>query len=730
LIYSNHVFVNPAETFLLKNTTKDNYVKINGKCVFFVKGHNGVTVGTIGMSGLQRDACSCAVGFATPVEPFPLSSETTLTSLKLELSFHNLTRRVKMGEDELIALVKERYSGQPMTRGQTFAVDFKTLVKLTVTSLSVPRVNDETKNTDGSITKFAEHGLLDTSTLLTITPSAEAKQLLVWEESVENQHSELLQPDFKFSEMGIGGLDAEFGAIFRRAFASRLFPPAVIKTLGIKHVKGMLLHGPPGTGKTLIARQIGKILKGREPKVVNGPEILNKFVGASEENIRNLFADAEVEYKEKKENSGLHIIIFDEIDAICKQRGSDRGGTGVHDTVVNQLLSKIDGVNSLNNILVIGMTNRKDMIDSALLRPGRLEVHIEIGLPDESGRVQILNIHTKSMRERSVLADDVDLEHLAKLTKNFSGAELEGLVRSACSFALYGQIDVSKDQVSTKTDFTNIKVAWKHFELALEEVRAAFGSSEDELGTLVRGGMFEYGPEFTRLLETGRTFLQQVSNGSKTSLLTVLLEGESGCGKSALAAKIALESQFPYCKLISPERFLDESERGKCVAINKVFEDAYKSPLSLIVIDDIERLLEYVPIGPRFSNAVLQTLLVLLKRLPPHEDRKLMVIATSSNKRILQDMQMEQIFNVVKTVPLLTKPEHVQAVIREMDVPVEEKELDSLSNELPLPIGIKQFLMLVEMARQNVDKISAARFMQCVQDAGLAERRANDDFRY
>lgn len=95
--------------------------------------------------------------------------------------------------------------------------------------------------------------------------------------------------------MGIGGLDTEFGAIFRRAFASRVFPPGLVEKLGIQHVKGILLHGPPGTGKTLMARQIGKMLNAREPKIVNGPEILNKYVGASEENIRKLFADAETE---------------------------------------------------------------------------------------------------------------------------------------------------------------------------------------------------------------------------------------------------------------------------------------------------------------------------------------------------------------------------------------------------------------------------------------------------
>ena len=139
--------------------------------------------------------------------------------------------------------------------------------------------------------------------------------------------------------------------------------------------------------------------------------------------IGELFADAEKEEQELGDASMLHIIIFDEMDAIMKSRGSTRDSTGVADSVVNQLLSKIDGVNSLNNILIIGMTNRKDMIDEAILRPGRLEVHIEISLPDEHGRQQIINIHTAKMRANKKISEEAvqNFPELARATKNFTG---------------------------------------------------------------------------------------------------------------------------------------------------------------------------------------------------------------------------------------------------------------------------------------------------------------------
>lgn len=281
--------------------------------------------------------------------------------------------------------------------------------------------------------------------------------------------------------MGIGGLDNEFSTMFRRAFASRVMPVEFMEKMGMQHVKGILLYGPPGTGKTLMARQIGKMLNGNEPKIVSGPEILSKFVGESEKNIRELFEDAEVEYKKRGESSSLHIIIFDEIDAICKARGTHSSGTGVNDSIVNQLLAKIDGVEALNNILLIGMTNRLDMIDEALLRPGRLELKMPIGLPDEKGRKDIFQIHTKKMKDNDALGGDVDLAVLAVQSKNFSGAEIAGLCRSAVSFAMNRCVTTDGSVKINEEVMKSLKVDMADFTHALTEVQPSFGVSVEEV---------------------------------------------------------------------------------------------------------------------------------------------------------------------------------------------------------------------------------------------------------
>ncbi|GKV50901.1 hypothetical protein SLEP1_g57580 [Rubroshorea leprosula] len=427
--------------------------------------------GYIALNAIQRRHAKVSTGDTISVSRFIPPDNFNLASLTLELEF--IKKRTKNEQVDAVLLdtqLKQRFISQVMTAGQR--VPFKYHGNNYIFTVNQAVLERQ----EGS--NAPERGLISNETCIIFEASNSSGIKIVNQREAASSNI-FRQKEFNLLSLGIGGLSNEFADRFRRAFASRVFPPHVTSKLGIKHVKGMLLYGPPGTGKTLIARQIGKMLNGREPKIVNGPEVLSKFVGETEKNVRDLFADAENDQQTHGDQSDLHVIIFDEIDAICKSRGSTRDGTGVHDSIVNQLLTKIDGVESLNNVLLIGTTNRKDLLDEALLRLGRLEVQVEISLPDENGRLQILQIHTNKMKENSFLAPDVNLKELAARTKNYSGAELEGVVKTAVSFALNRQL--SMDDLTKPVDEKSIKVTMDDFLNALHEITPTFGASTDDL---------------------------------------------------------------------------------------------------------------------------------------------------------------------------------------------------------------------------------------------------------
>ncbi|CAK9225516.1 unnamed protein product [Sphagnum troendelagicum] len=635
------VVATPSQEFALTNcaycsrSDLDSYgsiVDVNNTIKFTL--HEAIAQGCIALSAYQRRNVKVSVGDHVSLARFDLLSLSNLVLVNIELDI--LTKN-RSGGDQIDAMtlsteLRKRFVGQVLTVGQKVPFEYVGI------NYSFNVVNLLGKGQLDNLTR----GLLTQDTDFQLETAGNSGLKII------NQRGGQLTNVFKgkdinFQKLGIGGLDDEFKDIFRRAFASRVFPPHIISKLGIPHVKGLLLFGPPGTGKTLIARQIGKMLNGREPKVVNGPEVLSKFVGETEKNVRDLFADAEKDQKAQGDQSDLHIIIFDEIDAICKVC--------------------------------------------------RMEVQIEIGLPHEKGRIQILSIHSNKMKENSFLSADVSLEELASRTKNFSGAELEGLVKSATSFALNRQLKPA--DLSKQIDEENIKVTKSDFLSALDEVKPAFGAAINTLEMCRLNGMLNCGTRHAHVLKTVKTFVEQVKKSKRTPLLTCLLEGPSGSGKTALAASIGIDSGFPFIKIVSAENMIGLQESTKCAMITKVFEDAYKSPLSIIILDDIERLLEFVSIGPRFSNVILQTILVLLKRIPP-KGRKLLVIGTSSlEDEILESMTLLDAFNVHLNVPNL-KPSDMKQVLEEIEV------FDPADIDDAMPI--KRLLMLIEMAAQGGDK--------------------------
>lgn len=724
LSLTNRIILSPRDHAALQNSRHLDVGLPSGQHLLFtVEQDNSMTPGQIGFSAVHRKWGGIDVNADLNVTPY--NRQDFIASMTVDIDFFNKKKVSKdpFNTDEMVKEFLMLFPSQAFTVGQPLVFQFRNLplTIVTVKDIEVADLAAIKAGKDGCSRKansgvsLPDSGIIfekGEGSCIFLAGSAKGKMV----------RQSIINPDWDFSKMGIGGLDTEFNAIFRRAFASRVFPPEIMEQLGCKHVKGILLFGPPGTGKTLMARQIGQMLNSREPKIVNGPQILDKYVGESEANIRRLFADAEEEEKRMGPLSGLHIIIFDEIDAICKARGSMAGNTGVNDTVVNQLLSKIDGVDQLNNILVIGMTNRRDMIDDALLRPGRLEVSIEIGLPKESGRIQILNIHTRKMKASKKMHPDVDLDELARITKNFSGAELEGLVRAAQSCALNRLVKASSKVEIDPEAAEKLMISRADFMHALEhDVKPAFGASAEVLQSYLSRGIINWGTPVQDVIDDGALLLQQAASQDGPGLVSIMLEGAPNAGKTALAATLANNSGFPFVKICSPDEMVGFTESAKCMMIRKIFDDAYRSQMSCVVVDNVERLLDYGPIGPRYSNLTLQALLVLLKKAPP-KGRRLLIICTTSRKEVLDQMEMLSAFTDVLHVSNLTKPEHIAKVLDESNAFTKE-ENKSVIKQLSkhhISIGVKKLLGLLDMIKQMEPKHRVIKFVTKLEEEGFA----------
>ncbi|MFC6765504.1 AAA family ATPase [Natrinema soli] len=227
--------------------------------------------------------------------------------------------------------------------------------------------------------------------------------------------------------------------------------PDAFDRVALRPAKGVLLHGPPGTGKTLLAKVVANEAQSNFISI-KGPELLNKYVGESEKGVRDVF--------EKARTNAPTVLFFDEIDAIAAERGGASADSSVSERVVSQLLTELDGLEELEDVVVIATTNRPDLLDDALMRPGRFDRHVHVDAPDEDARRQIFTVHT---RDRP-LAADVDLDVLAERTDGHVGADIEAICREAATVAVRQYVD------STTTDPDQITLTAAHFDAAIEEI--------------------------------------------------------------------------------------------------------------------------------------------------------------------------------------------------------------------------------------------------------------------
>ena len=385
----------------------------------------------------------------------------------------------------------------------------------------------------------------------------------------------------------IGGIGNQLLKV-REMIELPLKHPELFRRLGIDPPKGVLLHGPPGTGKTMIAKAVATETNAHFT-VINGPEIISKYYGESEKQLREIFDDAA--------NNAPAIVFVDEIDSICPKREDVSGE--VERRVVAQMLTLMDGMQGRDNVIVIGATNRRDAMDPALRRPGRFDREIEIGVPDREGRKEILDVHTRQMP----IADDFDVEWVLENSYGFVGADLAALVRESAMKALrryLPEIDLDEETIPPEV-LEKMEVRMNDFRLAIREIepsalREIYVEIPDVSWDSV-GGLTEIKDRLKESVEWPLTKPELFEHFGIKPPRGIVLFGAPGTGKTLLAKAIANEAKANFISIKGPElisKWVGESEK----AIREIFKKAKQSSPSIIFLDEFESIA-----GMRSSNS-------------------------------------------------------------------------------------------------------------------------------
>ena len=448
----------------------------------------------------------------------------------------------------------------------------------------------------------------------------------------------------------IGGLKEELQRI-RELVELPLKYPELFEKLGIEPPKGVLLYGPPGCGKTLIAKAIANETNAYFISI-NGPEIMSKFYGESEENLRKIFKEAE--------ENAPSIIFIDEIDAIAPKRDEVHGE--VERRVVAQLLALMDGLKPRGRVVVIAATNRPEALDPALRRPGRFDREIYIKVPDRNGRREILQIHTRNMP----LAEDVNLDELADITHGFTGADIAALCREAAMNALrriLPKIDFESESIPPEV-LEELKVTREDFLNALKMVEpSAMREVRVEVPN-VRwsdiGGLEYVKQELREAIEWPLKYPHYYQKLGIKPPKGILLYGPPGTGKTLLAKAVATESQANFISVKGPEilsKWVGESEK----AIREIFRRAKQVAPCVIFFDEIDAIASYrgYETGTRVTERVLNQLLTEMDGI---EELHGVVVLAATNRPDLLDPALLRPgrFDKLILVPMPNKEERLE----------------------------------------------------------------------
>ena len=424
----------------------------------------------------------------------------------------------------------------------------------------------------------------------------------------------------------IGGLREEVKKI-REMVELPLKHPEIFERLGIEPPKGVLLHGPPGCGKTLLAKAVANESEANFI-LLNGPEIMSKFYGESEKRIREIFDDAE--------KNSPSIIFIDEIDAIAPKREDVQGE--VERRVVSQLLTMMDGLKSRGKVVVIGATNRPNSVDPALRRPGRFDREVEINVPDKSGRLAILKIHTRNMP----LTKEVDLDHLSSITHGFVGADVNALAKEAAMNVLrkvLPKLNLKEEQMIPESVLKDLKISDKDFDDALKVVRpSAMREVLVETPNIKWqdiGGLEDVKQELKEAVEWPLKYSESFEKMGIKPPRGLLIYGPPGCGKTLLAKAVAKESEANFIQVKGPSllsMWVGESEKG----VRKIFERARQVSPCIVFFDEIDALAgrRGVEHGTKVTERVLNQLLAEMDGIEGTQD---IVVIGATNRPDMLD---------------------------------------------------------------------------------------------